>query len=281
MQAKPPFKSPNAIFSFYHPVASVIVSCLEKRANFISRGLFEVRNLQSENFVSEKFAITTYSRLIEGFLKDFTFLQKDVEVVITGVSASNFGKLKVYESEKPAKYRLLFCPIDSITNFSRGLNECGSSFLLQSILPSGSKHQYENVFSCFYSFKLQKFLYAENKGLVYLENKRMKALNRKTSLIASINSASLMENAINTSKLESLRVRQILSRESIVSDCFDITNGSIDALIYSKIKFSEAQGIAMLGISLGLYTSNLDENSELNSDVNLVVGSENFIKIYS
>jgi fructose-1,6-bisphosphatase/inositol monophosphatase family enzyme len=282
MKADPSFRNASAGFSFYHPVANVIISCLEKRINFINRGLFEVRNLQSENFVSEKFAITTYARLIEGFMRDFTSLQQDVEVSITGSAAITLGKTKVFESEYPSKYRMLFCPIDNITNFSRGLSECGTLISLQSILPSTAKAKYENVFSIFFSFKFQKFIYAENKGFVYFENKRMKALNRKTSLVFSLNTSAIIGNVISSEKFQTLRIKEIFSRESIVSDCFELANGGIDALIYVKIKLSEAIAIQMLAISLGFFTSEMPEasgNYDVNADVNLVVGGENVIKL--
>lgn len=270
-----PCKSQSSGFSFYHPVASVIVSALEKRINFINRGLYEVRNLQSESFVSEKFAITTYSRLIEGFLRDFIYLQKDVEVKIVGSAASVLEKNKLYESERPAKYRLLFCPIDSITNFARGFSDCGTYFVLQSILPSTAKAKYENIFSIFYSFKMQKFLYAENKGLVYLENKRMKALNRKTSLLVSANTSAIAEGIVSKNLLSSIRAKHVFTKDSIVSDSFEITNGGIDALIYHGIKASDASAMKILAESLGLQASSLKEDEE---EVNLFVGIEGVIR---
>jgi hypothetical protein len=275
-----PFKNSN---SFYHPVASVIISCLEKRINFINRGLFEVKSLQSENFVAEKFAITTESRLFEGFMRDFTYLQKDVSVYVPEL-ATNSGSTKVIESQLPAKYRLIFSPLDSINNFARGFGECGSIFLLQSILPSGSKNKYENVFSLFYSFKVQKFLYAEHKGIVYLENKRMKALHRKTSLTSSANTFALVNGLLSPERLLNARIKNIFSRgDGVVSDCFDIASGNIDGVIHSNIKIWQAAAMQILLSSLTCYSSlsSLILEDDLTKEVNLIAGVEGIVKAFN
>jgi fructose-1,6-bisphosphatase/inositol monophosphatase family enzyme len=276
-------KAENQIFSFYHPVASVIVSCIQKRANFINRGLFEVKNLQSENFVAEKFAITTETRLFEGFIRDFLFLQKDVTIIVPSLGIST-GESKTFESERPAKYRLIFHPIDSLNNFAKGLGECGSFFCLQSILPSGSKSKYENVFSMFYSFKIQKILYAEHKGIVYLENKRMKALHRKTSLTMGCNTSAIISELINTENLKNARIKNIFCRsDSIVSDSFDVASGSLDGILYAKIKMWEAMPLQILYSALSCYTFISEEDSQdnLNKEVSFIAGSENIIKTFS
>jgi fructose-1,6-bisphosphatase/inositol monophosphatase family enzyme len=268
--------------SFYHPVASAIVSCLEKRVNFINRGLFEVKSLQSENFVAEKFAITTESRLFEGFVRDFAYLQRDVSICVPEIGV-NSGSIKMIESQMPAKYRLVFCPLDSVNNFARGVGECGSIFLLQSILPSGSKNKYENVFSLFYSFKAQKFLYAEHKGLVYLENKRMKALHRRTSLTANINTNALLNNLTTSQKIFDARIKNIFSRgDGVVSDCFDIANGSIDGIIYSNIKVWQAMALQILLSSLTCYSSlsNIILEDDLTKEVDLIAGAEIIVKAF-
>ena len=273
------FKKSN---SFYHPVASVIISCLEKRINFINRGLFEVKSLQSENFVAEKFAITTESRLFEGFMRDFAYLQKDVTVCVPELGV-NSGSIRTIESQLPAKYRLVFSPLDSVNNFARGFGECGSIFLLQSILPSGSKNKYENVFSLFYSFKVQKFLYAEHKGIVYLENKRMKALHRKTSLTSSVNTASFMSGLLSPDRLVNARVKNTFSRgDGLVSDCFDIASGNIDGIIYSNIKIWQATAMQILLSSLTCYSSssNLILEDDLTKEVNLVAGAEGIVRAF-
>ncbi len=275
------FKKPN-ISSFYHPIASVIISCIEKRLNFINRGLFEVKSLQSENFVAEKFAITTQSRLIEGFLRDFMYLQKDVEIHIPEVGM-NSNAVKVIEPEMPARYRLIFSPIDSINNFARGFGECGSVFCLQSILPSGSKNKYESIFSLFYSFKMQKFLYAENKGIVYLENKRMKALHRRTTLTASINSNAILDGLLNSERAVNARIKNTTSRgDGFISDCFDLANGTIDGMIYSRIKIWQALALESLLFPLTCYSnfSNKNLDLDLSTELNLIAGCEVIVKAF-
>lgn len=271
--------------NFYHPVASVIASCIEKRINFINRGLFEVKNLQSENFTAEKFAITTETRLLEGFLRDFFYLQKDTSVIVPPSGATLSSSLKLYKSENEPKYRLIFKPIDSINNFAKGFAECGSYFCLQSIMPEGEKNKYENVFSLFYSFKVQKFLYAEHKGVVYLDNKRMKALHRKTSLTASINSTSVLSNFAKPKNLQDAKIKHIFSRgDGVVSDCFDIANGALDGIIYAQIKSWEALPMQILLSSLSCY-SNLNKELEkitndINQNVNLIAGGESVVKAF-
>ena len=272
--------------SFYHPVASVIVNCVEKRINFINRGLFEVKNLQSENFTAEKFAITTETRLLEGFLRDFFYLQKDVSVLVPPLGTSISNSIKVYSSEKEAKYRLIFKPIDSLNNFAKGFAECGCYFVLQSILPEDTRGvKYENVFSLFYSFKAQKFLYAEHKGIVYLENKRMKAMHRKSSLTVSINSNAILNNLAKPVNLQNAKVKHVFSRgEGLVSDCFDLANGALDGIIYNQIKGYELLPIQILLSSLTCYSS-LKYNSEffdnLEKETDIIAGTEVLVKAFN
>lgn len=262
--------------SFYHGIASVIIACIEKRINFINRGLFEVKNLQAENFVSEKFAITTYVRLCEGFLRDFIELQPNVEVHMYSVTTNS---IKVYESKNIAKYRLIFYGIDNILNFSRGLSECGISFALEAILPSNAKAKYEAIFSGFYSFKLQKVLYAEHKGAVYLENKRAKALHRNGSFVAITNSNAIFQGYINEEKCKNARVKQLITTDSTVSDIFSLAMGSVDGIIYRGIKVLEAIPIMIASASLSCFTSKTDfSNSNLLDTVDLTVGCEPIVK---
>ena len=271
--------------SFYHPVASVIVNCIEKRINFINRGLFEVKNLQSENFTAEKFAITTETRFLEGFLRDFFYLQKDVSVLVPPLGTSITNAIKVYSSEKEPKYRLIFKPIDSLNNFAKGFGECGSYFILQSILPEDVKGaKYENVFSLFYNFKTQKFLYAEHKGIVYLENKRMKALHRKSSLTVSINTSAVLSNFAKPLNLQNAKVKHIFSRsDGIVSDCFDLANGALDGIVYNQIKGWELLPIQVLLSSLTCYSSlkyNSDFFENLEKETDLIAGTEVLVKAF-
>jgi fructose-1,6-bisphosphatase/inositol monophosphatase family enzyme len=268
----------------YHPIANVIIFCLEKRINFLNRGIFEVKNLQSENFVAEKFALTTETRLLEGFLRDFFYMQKDVVVCVPPLGANISGSPKIYKGEGDAKYRLIFKPMDSINNFGRGFGECGSVFCLQSIIPEESgKEKYENVFSLFYSFKTQKFLYAEHKGVVYLENKRMKALHRKTSLTIGVNSGAILSGLIKKEAVEVAKIKNIFSRgDGFVSDCFDIANGTLDGVIYSKIKAWDALPIQILLSSLSCYSSLSKEVlTDITKEVDLIAGGEIIPKSFS
>lgn len=266
-------------FNFYHPVASVIMSIFEKKITFITRGLYEVRNLQAENFVAEKFAITTYSRLAEGFARDFITLQTDCNLIITPNESIMEEKAKIYESKQEAKYRLIFNPLDSLTNFARGFNECGCSFTLQSIIPMGKKTT-EDIFTLFFNFKTQKFLYSEYKGITYLENKRMKALNRKASLVVSINTEGLKESA-TLAKLQEIKLKQLICRESFIADLMDIASGSLDGIIYKNISVYNAIPISIVCNSLALFTNGFESSlyqKDLNEKITLVAGSETLCK---
>lgn len=265
--------------SIYHPVASVIVSCIEKRLNFINRGLFEVRNLQAENFVSEKFTVTTYSRLCDGFLRDFIELQNDVEVHMVSATATS---IKIFESLKPAKYRLVFVALDNPANFARGLQEGGIVFFVDAILPDKNT-KYESIFSGFYSLRFQKFLYAENKGIVYFENKRMKALHRKASLIACVNTNLIKNGILTQTNTKASKIKQVLARESLVSDAFDLANGSVDVLIYFQVKIYEAIPILLLSRSLFCFASTVPDNLlslSLTDEISFAVGSEVAVKCF-
>jgi fructose-1,6-bisphosphatase/inositol monophosphatase family enzyme len=271
----------------YHPIASIIMMAIEKRVNFINRGLFEVKNLQADNFVAEKFAITTYARLLEGFMRDFSSIQSNVEVhVIQNTWASPAGErqIKVFESRGLPAYRLIFSPIDNPLNFSRGFAECGISFCLQSILPSTSSKKFENVFACFYGFKVQKFLYATPKGFALIEKKRLKAIQRKNSLIISVNMRSLESEYLNAQKLKDSRIKQIRMEESVVSDAFDMASGGVDAIIYTKVKVAEVLALSILVKSLTcFYSSNLDKIEDMNllDEINFIAGNELIVKNFN
>ena len=260
-------------FSFYHPIASVITSVIEKKITFITRGLHEVRNLQAENFVAEKFALTTYSRLAEGFARDFLFLQTDCTLLIAGNPQIMEGKLKVYESKNPPKYRLIFNPIDNITNFARGFNDCGCSFTLQSIV---AENKFEDIFCFFYSFKTLKFLYSEYKGITYIENKRMKAIYRKTSLVLSLNTERLTNENLSE-KLKTTKIKQIICRDSFVSDFIDIANGSLDGVVYKNVPVYNAISIGILCNSLALFTNGFEKtlaSKNLTDEIDIIAGAE-------
>ena len=280
----------NSGASLFHPIASAIISCVEKRINFVNRGLYEVKNLQSENPVAEKFAMTTNSRLIEGFMRDFTYLQQDVEVLIPQEQTANLEKLRVFKSELPPRYRLFFSPIDNIKNFARSLADCGTFFCLQSIIPSGESIKYETVFSLFFSFKTQKFLYAEHNGIVSLESKRMKAPHRKTSLVIGANKMAIMDGFLAT-KEKDFKIHSVIIRESLVSDAFDVASGAIDGIIYRNIEAWKVITLFPLLKSLSCYVRVLDAANKpkeldekflnslnLDDNITIIAGCEGLIK---
>lgn len=259
-------------------IADIVISCIQKRLNFINRGLIEIKNLQAENFTAEKFAISTYTRILEGFEKDFLSIEKQTEVHTYSLIT---GNMKVSKGDLTPKYRLIFNPLDNIFNFSRGIENVGTSFSLEE-LSQNKETNYKGVLTGFYHFKQQKFLHGQQGEIAYLENKRVKAIQRQNNFVVATNRACFSNGHLTEEKLKAARINQILITESPVSDIFFLAGGALDGIIYNNIKLKDAIPIILIAPLMGTFiAAPTFEKTDLLKEISFVIGTSNFIKNFS
>lgn len=227
---------------YYHNVAKVIVEAFEKRRNFLTRGFFEIEGMQNDTGARDKFTLSTYTRLADGFIQDFRKFQKNCDVNIRLAT----GDIQTIPAAVERSYNLMFVPLDSPINFSRSIPQSGACFVVQSISADGAS---DNMFMLLYDIRTQKYLYSEHNGFAYIENKKARqgkgsasmnsliALNRKAvSLIGKYDF--LTENS------------RITVSNSIVSDIFLLAGGSVDKIIYMIPSEYEKTMLSILASSL-------------------------------
>ena len=230
--------------AFYHNLGKAIFLAFEGRRNFILRGNMEIKNMQSDTTSSDKFALSTFAKITEGFKADFLKIVSDVSLFVKNATGTY---TKVHTSES-AKYTLYFNPIDNLQNCSRGL-EWGSTFLINTL---DSQSQEEPFLAMVFSSKNQTFLYSEKMGFTYSSNKRIKSFARtqSQSLLFALNEVS------------DLPVRKIITG-SLSNDLLFLLDGSIDGIFAKNLQKQEESILKIFATSMGMLTDNIKDGIAL------------------
>lgn len=205
----------------YHPLASTIIQIVEKSIIRYSKDLYEISFLQSTSGSAERFA----SISVETFVKDFKkSLDKNffgslyTSTILGTVVREDYGK-------KPI--RLLFNPMDSFFNFSRGLSSFGISFSLQEEV-DGILY---DVFSIVYNFQTQEIIYSNSEGC-YINGRLLKPVIRK-----ALSLSFMCLNSIAAKRKPQLfaHFKNISISNSILTDISLLAKGKVDAIHFANI----------------------------------------------
>lgn len=219
----------------YHPIANLIIQALEKKSIRYSKDLYEISFIQSSSGAAERFtsiSVSTFVSEIQSFLKGKFFGTLYTSTMLGTVEEKKFGT-------KP--YRLLFNPIDSFLNFSRGMANFGISFSLQEETENGVF----DIFSIIYNLQTQDIIYSDETAS-YIKGRILKPIIRKNIQLAVL---ACNVNAIkNEPKL--LEIKNITISNSILHDISLASKGKIDIIKYDDIPLSQVIPLLLLAKSL-------------------------------
>ena len=220
----------------YHPIASVLVEILEKKLVRYSKDFFEISHIQSSSGTAERFAsisVSTFTKSIKESLRDGFNGTLYTSTLLGTLEEEKLG-------ERPIK--LLFNPMDSFSNFARGIQNFGVSFLLQ----EETKQGWVYVFSLAYSFDTQEVIYSDEVGS-YIKGRPLKPVMRKTPKLAVVacNTHAIRNNPNIVHKFKQLHVSN-----SIVSDFHLLAKGKIDGIYYEKTSILQVLPLMLLAKSL-------------------------------
>lgn len=234
----------------YHPIASVLVQILEKKLVRYSKDFYEISHIQSSTGTAERFAsisVSTFAKSIKESLRDGFNGTLYTSTLLGTLDEEKLG-------ERPIK--LLFNPIDNFSNFSRGIQNFGVSFLLQEQTRQG----WVDVFSLVYSFDTQEIIYSDEVGS-YIKGRPLKPVIRKNPKLAVIacNTPAIRKNPNIVHKF-----KQLLVSSSLVSDFHLLAKGKIDGIYYEKTPVVQVLPLMLLAKSLRVSVPSFTElSSEL------------------
>lgn len=235
----------------YHPIANIIIEILEKNIIRYTKDLYEISHIQSETGVAEKFASVSVTTFVRSFKKE---LQKHFEGTLYTSTLINTLDEDIF-GNKP--FRLLFNPIDSFTNFSRGIQNFGVSFILQ----EATHEKVHNVFCVSYSFYGQDIIYSDAIGS-YTKGHLIKSVTRKNSKFAV---GMYNTRAIREAKFTE-KFKQIQASNSIISDFHLLAKGKCDAIVYNNVPLTQALAMVLLAKNLRIYNGGV-ENTIISNEL--------------
>lgn len=226
----------------YHPIANLLVQILEQRIIRYTKDFIEICYIQSASGTAEKFAsisVATFAKYIKQDLKSKFYGTLFTSTILNTLEEDQYDTHPM---------RLLFNPMDSFTNFSRGIPNFGASFLLQE--DNGGK--INNLFSLVYLFQTQEIIYSD--GMVNdIRGRNLKPVLRKNLKfgIVACNTESIKTQNIH------IKFGHIQSTNSIITDIHHLAKGKIDAISYIKIPV-----LQMLPIQIIAKTMMFDVNQQ-------------------
>lgn len=204
----------------YHPIARLLVQILEHRVIRYTKDFIEICYIQSASGAAEKFAsvsVGTFTKYIKQDLRSKFHGTLFTSTILNTLEKNHYGEQPVH---------LLFNPIDSFTNFCRGISNFGVSFLLQE--DNGGK--INNIFSLVYLFQTQEIIYCDGT-VVDIRGRNLKPVFRKNLKfsVISCNTESIKTQDIHT------KFGQVQVTNSIITDIHHLARGKIDAISHAKI----------------------------------------------
>jgi|GEM_PF-4837017 len=171
--------------SLYHPIALCIHKAYTGIRGNILRDAFEVKKMQTIYSRTEDFTFKSINKIANKVSGAIMTSFKDCEIVFHTYSKNGEPVIQKTNREN-ASSRLIITPIDSHINYSRGLVNFASTFVLQQKTESG---RYENIFALVFSHcDGQDFtIYSQNSSFgkgVFVNDKMIK-INHTTAFAIS------------------------------------------------------------------------------------------------
>lgn len=146
---------------------NIIIKAIEKASIHISRDFVELENLQSNPASCGKFAISSYNRVKQILIEDFTKFRHDFNIIFS----DSFEII----NQRDAEYTLLIHAIDGIENFNRS----SADFTVSVALIHKNLHGQSETISLAISKVIGGELYYSEKGYgAFVNNRRIRVSKR-------------------------------------------------------------------------------------------------------
>lgn len=226
----------------YHPIANILVQILESKIVRYTKDFYEISHIQSSEGTAERFAsisVATFAKTVKGEIKKGFNGILYTSTLLGTLEEEKYG-------DRPIK--LLFNPIDSFQNFSRGIPSFGVSFLVQEETRAG----WVDVFSLIYSFETQEIIYSDAIGS-YIKGRLLKPVVRKNPKFAVI---ACNTQAIRANPNIVHKFKQLYTSNSILGDFHLLAKGKIDGIYYEKASALQIMPAMLLAKTLRVVSEN-------------------------
>ena len=255
--------------SIYHPMAVVILKLYNDIKLQLMREINDIKKMQTIYSKNDEFVyksmIKVSNKISGAILTDF----KDCNIVFN-IFNKDFSHKTQSTNREDERFRLIFTPIDSPINYSRGLGFFGSTFTLQEKIES--LNTYKNIFTLIFTqYDNQDFvIYTQNQidsNWVYVNEKMVKISFKTAFSISNLcfsRFAFVPEHTANKYKESISKVinscNNFIVTESNAFSTGLLVNSAIDGLILIKQKPIDLLASFMITNNLGFFTNLTEKN---------------------